>query len=277
MSRVGVCSWSLQVASIPELERVLPSVGTDLVAMGCGDPVHGSWIEGDDMPAAVRATGIRIAGAMISFDGEDFSSPGAVERTGGFSPPATRAERHARVEWAVARTVELGVSELTLHIGHVPEPGAAERGAFVDALGRSAGYAHEHGVTLCIETGSDTPETLAGCLAEVGSPSLMVNFDPANLVAYGHDDPVGAVRILGPYIRGVHIKDALPPETAGAWGAEMPVGHGAVGWPAVMTALAEIGYTGPLCVERESGTREERVIDVADAVAYMRWLLGDSA
>jgi sugar phosphate isomerase/epimerase len=105
----------------------------------------------------------------------------------------------------------------------------------------------------------------------------MVNFDPANLVAYGHDDPVAAVRILGPYIRGVHIKDALPPQTAGAWGAEMPVGHGAVGWPAVMTALAGIGYTGPLCVERESGTREERVIDVADAVAYVRSLLGDSA
>lgn len=54
MSRVGVCSWSLQVASIPELERVL--------AMGCGDPAHGSCIEGDDMPAAVRATGIRVAG-----------------------------------------------------------------------------------------------------------------------------------------------------------------------------------------------------------------------
>ena len=212
---------------------------------------------------------------MISFDGEDSSSPGAVKRTGAFSPRTMRAERHARVEWAVTRTVELGVSELTLHIGHVPEPGAVERGAFVDALGRSAGHARKHGVTLCIETGSDTPATLAGCLAEVGSPSLMVNFDPANLVAYGHDDPVGAVRILGPYIRGVHIKDALPPETAGEWGPRCRRPRG--GWPAVMTALAEIGYARPLCVEREGGTREERVIDVADAVAYVRSLLGDCA
>jgi sugar phosphate isomerase/epimerase len=277
MSRVGVCSWSLQVASIPELERVLPSVGTDLVALGCGDPAHGSWMEGDGLPAAVLATGIRIAGAMIAFDGEDFSSPVALRRTGGFNPPATRAERHARVEWAVQRTVALGASDLTLHIGHVPEPGDAERGAFVDALGRSASHARGHGVTLCIETGSDAPETLARCLAEVASPSLMVNFDAANLVACGHDDPVAAVGILAPYIRGVHIKDALPPTTEDEWGEEMPVGHGGVPWPAVLAALASAGYAGPLCVEREGGTREERVIDVAEAVAYVRARLGESS
>ena len=277
MSRVGVCSWSLQVASIPELERVLPSLGTELVSMGCGDPAHGSWIEGDDMPAAVRRTDIRLAGAMIAFDGEDFSSPVALRRTGGFYPPATREERHARVEWAVERTVELGVSELTLHIGHVPDPGEPDRGGFIDALGRSAEHAREHGVTVCVETGSDAPGTLAACLAEVGSPSLMVNFDAANLVAYGHDDPVAAVRILGPYIRGVHVKDALPPTREGEWGAEMPVGHGAVPWPAVLAALDEVGYAGPLCVEREGGTREERVIDVADAVAHVRALLAESA
>jgi len=275
MSRVGVCSWSLQVASIPELERALSSVGTDLVALGCGDPAHGSWIEGDGMPAAVRATGIRIAGTMIAFDGEDFSSPVAIRRTGGFNPPATRAERLARVRWAVERTVELGASDLTLHVGHVPEPGDAERAAFVDALGRSAAHAREHGVTLCIETGSDAPATLAACLAEVASPSLMVNFDAANLVAGGHDDPVAAVATLAPYIRGVHVKDALPPTTEGEWGAERPVGHGGVPWPAVLAALAGAGYGGPLCVEREGGTREERVIDVADAVAYVRARLAE--
>jgi sugar phosphate isomerase/epimerase len=273
MSRVGVCSWSLGVASIPELERVLPSLGTDLVSLGCGDPAHGSWIEGDGMPAAVRAAGIRVAGAMIAFDGEDFSSPVAIRRTGGFNPPATRAERLARVAWAVQRATEFGASELTLHIGHVPEPGDAERGAFVDALGRAAGQAREHGVTLCVETGSDAPAALAACLAEVGSPSLMVNFDAANLIAAGHDDPVAAVGILGPYIRGVHIKDALPPTVEDEWGTEMPVGHGAVPWPALLAALAAAGYGGPLCVEREGGTREERVIDVADAVAFVRALL----
>jgi sugar phosphate isomerase/epimerase len=186
-------------------------------------------------------------------------------------------ERLARVEWAVQRAVELEASELTLHIGHVPEPGDPVRGAFVDALGQAAAHAREHGVTLCAETGSDAPATLAACFAEVGSPSLMVNFDAANLIAAGHDDPVAAVRILGPYIRGVHIKDALPPTAEGQWGAEMPVGHGAVPWPAVLVALAAAGYAGPLCVEREGGTREERVIDVADAIAYVRALLAESA
>ena len=55
LSRLGVCSWSLQVGSVPELAGLLPQVGVDLVQIACGDPHHASWAEGDAMPAAARA------------------------------------------------------------------------------------------------------------------------------------------------------------------------------------------------------------------------------
>ena len=54
---VGVCSWSLQVKSIPELKRLLDSSGVDVVQIACGDPHHASWDEGDAMPEAARASG----------------------------------------------------------------------------------------------------------------------------------------------------------------------------------------------------------------------------
>jgi sugar phosphate isomerase/epimerase len=268
--RVGVCSWSFQVTSIGELEEILPAVGTDVVALACGDPTHASWVEGDGLPAAALAAEMRIVGTMIGFDGEDYSSPAAFLRTGGFSDPATRELRLTRLAWALERTCALGVSDLTLHIGTVPDVGDRARAGFLDALRRAGTLAHDAGVTLCIETGSEPADVLAACLAEVASPGLMVNFDPANLVGSGHGDPVDAVGILGRYIRGVHIKDALPPERQGVWGEEVPVGRGRADIPGVLAALAAVGYTGPLCIECEVGTRAQRVSEVAAAVAFVR-------
>ena len=44
---LGVCSWSLQVKSIPELKGFLAKLGVNVVQIACGDPHHASWDEGD--------------------------------------------------------------------------------------------------------------------------------------------------------------------------------------------------------------------------------------
>jgi L-ribulose-5-phosphate 3-epimerase len=98
---IGVCSWSLQVTSIPELKGFLDRLGVDVVQVACGDPHHASWAEGDAMPAAAVAAGFRMSGAMLGFPGEDYTTPAHIERTGGCgdapkadpktsSPPDTR-------------------------------------------------------------------------------------------------------------------------------------------------------------------------------------------
>ena len=51
---LGVCSWSLQVKSIPELKGLLDQLGVNVVQIACGDPHHASWNEGESMPMADR-------------------------------------------------------------------------------------------------------------------------------------------------------------------------------------------------------------------------------
>src|SRR5437763_1293563 len=64
---IGVCTWSLQVKSIPELQRLLDRLGIDVVQIACGDPHHASWDEGETMPEVARAAGLRMTGAMLGF------------------------------------------------------------------------------------------------------------------------------------------------------------------------------------------------------------------
>jgi len=65
---------------------------------------------------------------------------------------------------------------------------------------------------------------------------------------------VAAVRLLGTWIKHVHVKDAVRTQQPGTWGAEVPWGEGEVGSQEFLTALKEIGYTGALAIERESGS-----------------------
>src|SRR5438093_3912369 len=112
---IGVCSWSLQVKNITELKRFLDRLGIDVVQIACGDPQHAAWDEGDAMPDFARAAGFRMTGAMLGFPGEDYTTPQAIQKTGGFGNPATRAGRLERFKWALDRTHALGVSNSMLH------------------------------------------------------------------------------------------------------------------------------------------------------------------
>src|SRR5215210_3100498 len=102
---IGVCSWSLQVRSVPELKGFLDRLGVDLVQIACGDPHHASWEEGDRMPEAARAAGFRMTAAMLGFPGEDYTTPQTIQETGGFGNPATRRQRLEHLNWALDRTV----------------------------------------------------------------------------------------------------------------------------------------------------------------------------
>src|SRR5579871_1272157 len=259
---IGVCSWSLQVKSVPELARLLGKLGIDVVQIACGDPLHASWEEGDAMPAAARGAGFRMTGAMLGFPGEDYTTPQTIRQTGGFGNPATRAERLQRLDWGLARTRELGLADLTLHAGFLPEPTDPDRKPFLDTLGKVSALAAARDVTVAFETGQETADLLRRTLDDLKCPNLKVNFDPANMLLYDKGDPLRAVEILGPDIRSVHVKDANRPPKPGVWGDEVPLGKGQVNIKAFVQALKKVGYRGPLCIEREVGDQEGRIADV---------------
>ncbi len=271
---VGVCSWSLQVASISELRRLLDGLDTDIVQIACGDPQHASWEEGEGMPEAARATGLDLVGAMLGFPGEDYTTPATIKATGGFGNPADRPERLARLRWGLNVTVALGLSDLMLHAGFIPPTGDPDRGPFLETLAQAGEMAREKGVTLAFETGQETADLLRQTLDELRSPDLKVNFDPANMLLYDMGDPIRAVEILGPDIRSVHVKDARRPTTPGQWGEEVPLGQGEVDIPRFLQTLRSVGYAGPLLVEREVGNQDARVRDIAHGLGLIRECLG---
>jgi sugar phosphate isomerase/epimerase len=272
---VGVCSWSLQVTSIPELQRLMQRLGCDVVQIACGDPHHAAWQEGDELPKAARQSGLRLTGAMLGFPGEDYTTPQTIQKTGGFGNPATRAERLERFRWALERTLALGLTDLMLHAGFLPEPGDADRKPFLDTLAKVSDLARAKGITIAFETGQETADLLRRTLDELRCDNLKVNFDPANMILYDKGDPIRAVEILGADIRSVHVKDAIRTRTPGAWGEEVPLGKGQVNIRAFIKTLVKVGYRGPLCIEREVGNQEQRLADVAHGIKYVRQCLAE--
>jgi L-ribulose-5-phosphate 3-epimerase len=267
---IGVCSWSLQVKSISELKGFLDQLGVNLVQIACGDPHHAAWDEGDDMPAVAKKAGFVMGGAMLGFPGEDYTTPQTIEKTGGFGDPATRPERIDRLRWALQRTIDLGVKDLMLHAGFIPEVGSSERTPFLETLAKVGQLASEKGITIAFETGQESASLLRRTLDDLKAPNLKVNFDPANMLLYDKDEPLKVLELLAPDIRTVHVKDANRPKTPGTWGEEVPLGKGQTNTTEFVRALKKIGYTGPLFIEREVGNQQERFNDIAHGIKVIR-------
>jgi sugar phosphate isomerase/epimerase len=93
-----------------------------------------------------------------------------------------------------------------------------------------------------------------GFISDVDRDNLFINFDPANMILYGTGDPIDALQKVGPYVRSVHCKDAkwaATPDRGQRWGVEVPLGEGDVGMETYLRTLLQLGYLGPLTIERE--------------------------
>jgi sugar phosphate isomerase/epimerase len=274
---IGVCSWSLQVKSVQELESLCRELRLDVVQIACGDPHHASWQEGEDMPAVARQSKLRFAAAMLGFPGEDYTTPATIKKTGGLGDPALRPERLERVRWGVERTLQLGLTDICFHAGFIPPLGDPERNPFLDTLYQAASIASQKGVHICFETGQEPADLLEATLKDLKAPNVHVNFDPANMLLYDMGDPIKAVERLAPYVRSVHLKDAKRPRVKGEWGEEVPLGQGQANIPLFVKKLKEINFQGPLIIEREVGNQNERLRDVAHGVRYLTEVLAGMA
>ncbi|MGD9689306.1 MAG: sugar phosphate isomerase/epimerase family protein [Phycisphaerales bacterium] len=276
MSRVGVCSWSLQPASPTDLADKVRACGLDAVQLAL-DPLRtGQWSEADTA-RALKAAGITICSGMMAFRGEDYSTLESIRRTGGVRPDLDWPENLDAAE-ACARLAErLGLALVTFHAGFIPHEAADPvRGIMIDRLRHVVDAFSARGVRVALETGQESAQTLLDALAELDRPLVGANFDPANMILYAMGDPVASLRLLARAgrVAQVHIKDALPTRTPGTWGEETPAGAGAVDWPAFFRVLREHAHTPAhplacdLVIERESGGT--RLDDVRAAAALVR-------
>jgi len=79
--------------------------------------------------------------------------------------------------------------------------------------------------------------------------------------------------VYGQYLLGVNPKDGLYPTNPQKLGEEVPIGKGKVGFPRLIARLKQLGYTGPLNIEREiSGP--EQIEDIKKAKVFLEQLIG---
>jgi sugar phosphate isomerase/epimerase len=187
-----------------------------------------------------------------------------------------REHREGRIA-AIKKTSEFakiaGIPGVQTHCGFMPEnPNDPVFKEFVPVLREVALYCKNNGQTFRCETGQETPTTMVRALKDANVEGLGVNLDPANLIMYGKANPVDALDILGPFIRGVHAKDGLYPTDTKELGREVPIGQGKVNFPALVKKLQAVGYRGALTIEREiEGTEQKR--DILSAKAFLEKLI----
>jgi sugar phosphate isomerase/epimerase len=227
--------------------------------------------------AALEAAQFTVVTVVAAYDGEDYADIPTVQRTVGFIPRATREERENRTLAVSDFAAQLGVKSIACHVGFVPEdPGDADYVAVRAMVRRICDHAAAHGQTFVLETGQERAEVLLGFIRDVDRTNLRINFDPANLILYGTDEPISALRKVAPLVASVHCKDGDPPpkDKPGALGKERPLGKGSVGIERFVATLKEIGFPGPLNVEREAENQEERLRDIGEGVQLLRRLIG---
>lgn len=263
---VGVCSWSLQAGSAWELADRVHACGLSAVQLAL-DPVRTGAMPLPEVTHVFGQRDVRVLSGMMATEGEDYSTLESIRRTGGVVPDETWEANEAAAIGNARIAASLGIRLVTLHAGFVPHEAGTMRRQLVDRLRRIADIFGEHDVKIALETGQESAQTLLELVRELHAHDVGVNFDPANMILYGMGDPVAAVDVLAPYVRQVHIKDAISSETPGEWGQEVRVGDGFVEWDAFFAMLRERNVECDLVIEREAG--DDRIHDVRAAVAML--------
>ena len=191
----------------------------------------------------------------------------------GLVPPEYREMRVKGLKAGANFAAACGISSITTHCGFIPEsisdPLWEGTVAAIKAVGD---HCKSLGLWFNFETGQETPVTLLRVIKTINSGNLGVNIDPANLLMYGKANPVDALDILGPYVKGVHAKDGEYPTDPDNLGVEKPLGEGRVNFSVFIAKLKSFGYEGALTIEREiSGPQQ--IVDIKRAIELLTPLL----
>lgn len=285
---------AMSIGVISDSFRLAPRDGIAKAAALGADGVQMYAVSGELAPEALDGAARRDLKAFIAAEGLVISALCGDLGGHGFHDAAENATKVPRSKQIVDLAVDLGTRVVTTHIGVVPEDRACQSyKTMLKACQELGAYAAERGVTFAIETGPEPADRLATFLQDTGTEGIGVNLDPANLVMVLNADPVEAVHTLAPWIvhthakDGVHLQDCDAQQVYGAFAEggfselvaqtgelfrEVPLGAGGVDWDAYLKALAAIGFTGFLTIEREVG--DDPAADIAKAIDFLRGKLG---
>ena len=131
---------------------------------------------------------IACCSVFCSFPGQDWARG---RETIGLTPPETRAERIARACRTADWAKELGINQIAVHVGYLPEDaGSSNYQSFIRAMRSFTRLLESNGQFLAYETGQEPLDLLLAVMADIGTDNQRINFDPANLLYYNNNDPM---------------------------------------------------------------------------------------
>lgn len=284
-NKIGVIidNFRLDVRNGLQKAKEVGAEGVQIYAVsGEMDPDHLSTKQRKELKAFIDDLGLEISALCGDLAGH------------GFQDSEVNPDKIEKSKRILDLAIELGTNVVTTHIGIVPEDRSSRiYESMQKACEELSQYANSLGAYFAIETGPETAAHLKQFLDSLSGNGVSVNFDPANMVMVTGDDPVQGVYTLKDYIVHTHVKDGVrhrevdPRIVYGSLGfttmgheeitrmlnegklfEELPVGQGAVDFPAYFKALQDIGYKGYLTIEREAGDNREH--DIKQAIQFIQ-------
>ncbi|MEK6236958.1 MAG: sugar phosphate isomerase/epimerase [Planctomycetales bacterium] len=214
----------------------------------------------DAFLARLKEYGITLTAVFGGFEGESYADIPTTQRTVGLVPPESRAARAQEMKEIADYARVLGVDVVALHLGFIPhdrdDPLYKES---VTVTRDVCDHVSGNNQALHLETGQETGDGLESFINDVERDNLFINFDPANMILYGTGNPIEALRKVGKWVKSCHCKDGKWASQPGKeWGEEVPLGEGDVNIELYLKTLDEVGYQGPLTIEREIAQEPER-------------------
>ena len=224
----------------------------------------------DDIFALLGKYDISVPTMFLSFPNQDWAHP----REGiGLVPEKTRTERMIlscrQMNWGK----RYGIRYITCHAGFVPEERNEFYERFIADMKQLVRFAAANDQDFLFETGTENVAGLKRTIEDIGEPNVGINFDPANLLIYGTDDPANLVGQLADRIRVIHCKDAVPAAPGEQRGKETVLGKGSTHFAELLKKLCANGFRGPLIIERELPLGPEQEKDIAEAVGYIKSII----
>ena len=167
------------------------------------------------------------------------------------------------IKSAVDLAVDVGADSVLVVAGRVTKEVSYDDNyrEWTDRIKAEAPYAADQGVRLLVENVWNnflmSPLEMAQFIDEIDHPAVGVYMDVGNVVRIGY--PEQWIRILGNRIGKLDIKAysrQLQMNEGARKGFQVPIGEGDVDYPAVLTALEEIDYSGWATAEVPGGNAE---------------------
>jgi L-ribulose-5-phosphate 3-epimerase len=219
--------------------------------------------QAEEMKKAAAAANIRIDSVM-NMDHWEYPLSSADANVVEKSLVGMRTSLHNAKLWG---------SDSVLLVPAVVNPQTSYRDAWTRSqqqIRKLIPLAEELKVTISIEEVWNkfllSPLEMVKYIEEFKSPWIKAWFDVGNVVLYGY--PQDWIRTLNKEIVKVHLKDFKRKEDSYAW---VNLGDGDVDWNAVRQAFTDIGYSGSVIAELDSGD-EAYLRDVSKRID--RLLLG---